>query len=147
MQQLSPPDHCDFPVFIRYEVLSGNSQRSWDSNTVQSYKRDFCLTSVSQGQDRSERPWILPFLSVSLLVSPNLSRIQGLPTSQEPDRHLLKQILIQNLRPRHCSRHEWRAAGQYHPQGTRVYWNLESEQGEGQSFQECSVFIRTRSSR
>lgn len=95
---------------------------------VQNYKRHCDLASVAREQERNQRPCILTFLSASLLVSPNLSGLQGLPTLtfQEPDRPLLSKYEPSTYEPGTGRRPKTGSA----PKGPRVSRDLECEQGE-----------------
>lgn len=62
-----------------------------------------CLTSGSREQNRKQRHWTLTSLSASLLVSPNLSRFEGLPTSNIPT---ARRALL-SKHPSKRARHWW----------------------------------------
>lgn len=64
-----------------------------------------CLTSGAQEQDRKQGHWTLTSLSASLLVSPDLWRFEGLPTSNIPTARRTLLSKHQSKRARHCCRH------------------------------------------
>lgn len=86
---------------------TGMYKRSWDSGRwYQVTKGPFSLPNIRvSGTGQEAKALDSPSLSASLLVSPNLSRFEGLPTSNIPTARRALLSKHQSKRARHCRRH------------------------------------------